>query len=71
MAYVHDKTTLDEFKEWFVPWAWREEAEDDPRVDEIVAEIELRLAEFSGQAWSEAELKRLLKRAVASPSEVA
>jgi len=70
MAYVDDKTTLDEFKEWFIPLAWRDETERNPGLDEIVAEVELRLAEFSEEAWTEADLKRLLRQIAAVHSRV-
>lgn len=64
-AYLGGSTTLTEFQEWFAPLQWETDADSDPAAP-AVFEIGLRLAEFSGGAWTEPELRDLLRAASAT-----
>ncbi|MBI4494753.1 MAG: hypothetical protein HY690_18410 [Chloroflexi bacterium] len=59
--YLADETSLHDFEEWLVAHTWNLHQIADPLVRDLVAEIELRLAEFSNGDWTDAELRDLLK----------
>jgi hypothetical protein len=59
-SYVSGEISLAEFQEWFAPRAWEILAEDGPASD-VVSDVELLLAEFSGGQGSEHALREALK----------
>jgi hypothetical protein len=65
--YLLGKSSLDEFKEWFIPASWDVEKSDDEKLIELVSQIKLRLAEYSSEAWSEPELKGQLIQLLVNP----
>lgn len=65
ISYIRAESTLEDFKKWFIPRVW--DAHSEGRlVEELVDEIQLRLAEFANGDWSEPELKAKLKPLVLS-----
>ena len=48
--------TLDEFEDWFVLASWNARKETEPATLALIAEIELRLAEYSSGHWDKGEL---------------
>ena len=52
---VDGRVSLREFQAWFLPATW-ELNEAEPVAEDLAAEIELRLAEFSNGHWTESEL---------------
>ncbi len=59
--YIVGNLALDAFRDWLVPIAWDVEAERSSRLEDLVYEIELRLAEYSQGLWTETELKGQLE----------
>ena len=59
--FLAGRISLDDFKEWFIPATWDIEQSRDSLVYELVAEIHLKLGEFSNDHWTEDELRRLLR----------
>jgi hypothetical protein len=59
-GYVSGEVPLAEFQEWFVPRAWEALAEGGS-VSDLVSEVELLLAEFTGGHRSEHDLREALK----------
>ena len=57
--YLVGGESLDDFEDWFVSRSWDVHLTDDLAAANLVAEIELRLAEFSEEHWSEGELRNL------------
>ncbi len=65
--YLLGEISLEEFEDWFVPVALAmESGEASPLID-LVRNVELSMAEMSGGAWSEAELRTLLRELVETP----
>lgn len=62
LAYVSGEISLDELDEWLAPILWEMHEKQSP-ID-LLREIELRMAEYSGGGWSEDELRDLLREAV-------
>jgi hypothetical protein len=61
-SYVDSKCSLEAFEHWFVPNALSAvEDTDEPDLDQLIYEVELRLAEFSHGDHTEDELKELLQ----------
>ena len=56
---VDGRVSLREFQAWFLPATW-ELSEAEPIAEDLTAEIELRLAEFSNGHWTESELIAIL-----------
>ena len=54
---LHRECSIKDFEEWFVPRSWDFNAASDSLRD-LVAQIELALAEFANGDWSELELRR-------------
>lgn len=59
--YLSGEVSLPEFQEWFAPRAWEVVAEHGPAMD-LVGQIELVLAEFTGGYQTEVELRTALKQ---------
>jgi hypothetical protein len=58
--YLAAVITLGEFQDWFIPIATQMTGKEDQETQDQVYEIELRLAEYTGGYWSEAQLKEKL-----------
>lgn len=58
--YVSGEITRQEFQEWFAPQAWELLAGDPSPAADLASAIELRLAEFTNEGWSEQELREQL-----------
>lgn len=59
--YLRGKSSLQEFKAWFIPATWDVTPESDRAVHDLTTEVHLRLAEFDQQHWTEAELREQLR----------
>jgi hypothetical protein len=59
--YLNGDISLHDFEEWFVPVSWSVEQTHSAKAIELAAEVELRLAEFSNDHWTEAELRSKLQ----------
>lgn len=62
IPYIMGTSDLAAFTRWFDPFSSELANTDDIRASKLAAKIELALAEFSGGAITEKELKRELKR---------
>ena len=51
--YLEGQCTLKEFEDWFVPRSWNFNQNSNPSLRNLVAQIELSLAEFSNGDWTE------------------
>ncbi len=60
-SYLLGEISLEDFKDWFVPVLWNIEYSNNQDAMNIAYEMELRLAEYSNDYWSEDELKALLR----------
>lgn len=58
--YLAGQISLDRFQQWFVPETWDIENSRDVIASDLAHEIQLRLAEFSDNHWTEGELRRRL-----------
>lgn len=58
--YLSGEVFLKELQEWFIPRAWEVLAESGPAAD-LVAEIELLLAEYTSGQRSESDLREAFK----------
>lgn len=58
--YLADEVSLEQFVEWFASSAWDAHRSAAPRVQDLVDEIELQLAEYSSGGISPAEFRRRL-----------
>jgi hypothetical protein len=58
--YIAGKISLEEFEDWFVSAYWNVHHRNNEELTQMVYEIELRLAEYSEDLWTEDELKGLL-----------
>lgn len=58
--YLAGAISLEEFENWFTPWAWNIETSD-PSVARLVHTIALRLAEFTSGDWTREELMEQLR----------
>ncbi len=56
--YLEGQCTLKEFEDWFVPRSWNFNQNSNPSLRNLVAQIELSLAEFSNGDWTENELRQ-------------
>ena len=59
--YLAGETTLQKFREWFVPAVWNLTAESQ-LLSPVTRRVELRLAEYLNGSWSEDDLKSLFTR---------
>lgn len=59
--YLAGQRSLRQFASWLAPVALASFEGDAPDVEELVAELEVRLAEYSNGHWSEEELRNLLR----------
>ena len=60
-SYLAGEIPLHCFEDWFVPASWNVVKSKNQADINLVYEIELWLAEFSGGFWNEDELKNLLR----------
>lgn len=63
-AYLAGECSLDEFCAWLVPATWSVDPAADQELQNIVGEVELRMAEFDHGDWSEEELRAHFARLV-------
>src|SRR5581483_2526465 len=59
--YLEGRVPLREFEDWFVSRTWNVRQFDDPSLNDLVYEIELRLAEYTNGHRTEGELRALLQ----------
>lgn len=57
VQYLARDITLREFQEWFVPTTWNLDESTDSSAADLAADIELRLAEYTGGHLDEAEVR--------------
>src|SRR3989442_9661553 len=62
LSYLSGETTLRDFRAWYIPATWDVNTRRNGRVESLVNEIDLRLAEFTSGHWTEDELKEVLSR---------
>jgi hypothetical protein len=56
--YLKNQCSLKEFEVWFVPRSWNFDQKSNPSLRNLVAQIELSLAEFNNGDWTENELRQ-------------
>lgn len=61
VRYLADEIPLEEFRDWFDQSTWDGELQGNTGENELAAEIELRLAEFSNGHRDEADLRSVLR----------
>lgn len=66
--YLAGQISLDQFQQWFVPATWDIESAGDSAASDVAHEVQLRLAEFSDDHWTEQELHRRLSPLIQSYS---
>src|SRR5215831_1942943 len=59
--YVDGRLSFADFHDWVTPHVWNAGSLGNQLADELAGEIGLRIAEFTGGYWTEAELKSLLR----------
>ena len=64
VRYLANRISLHEFRNWFDMTSWDTEVEPNSRLFAMIAEVELRLAEYSNDHWTEEELRDQLKSLV-------
>ena len=65
--YIAGRITIRDFELWLAPLAWSlDDPSSDAQLRELVAAIELKIAEYTGGAWRESELRDLIE-AIAVP----
>ena len=64
--YLVNQISLDQFQQWIVPATWDIEESNNSLASDLAHEIQLRLAEFSENHWTEGELRRLFSPLVVS-----
>ncbi len=68
--YLAGEISLPEFEEWFVPATWNRVGRGDDRLNSLIGEIELRIAELTSKHRSEDDIKALLRPLLADPTPV-
>jgi len=63
-SYLVDEISLEEFEDWFVPSSWNVVNNQNQVAIDLVYEIELLLAEYHNDCWSEDELRDNLRQLV-------
>ena len=58
------ENSLQAFVEWFSARTWDVEASGEPAAEDLTADIELRLAEYTNGHWTEKELRSLLTQRI-------
>ena len=66
--YLGGEVSLQEFEDWLIPVAWSLDPEGHSAAEDIAYEIELRLAEFTNNHWTEPELRDMLRPLAAQPA---
>src|ERR1700736_6735989 len=61
VAYLTGEIGLRDFRAWYVPTAWNVNTRRHGPIEDLVNEIDLRLAEFTNGHWSEDELRNVLR----------
>ena len=59
--YLAGDISLDELEDWFVPASWNVRQTGTAQAAVLVYEIELRLAEYSNDQWTEDDLRSFLR----------
>jgi hypothetical protein len=59
--YLNGSLSLQEFKDWFLPAAWDIVPGENHGLDDLIRELQLRLAEASSGHWTEKELRDLFR----------
>lgn len=59
--YLNGSLSLQDFENWFLPAAWDIAPGENHGLDDLIRELQLRLAEASSGHWTENELKDLLR----------
>jgi hypothetical protein len=59
-SYLVDEISLEEFEDWFVVASWNVIHKESKIAIDLVYDIELLLAEYSKDCWSENELREQL-----------
>ena len=71
LAYLMDEQPFEDFQEWLSDLAWVPVGKFSPRDVELIRDIELRVAEFTGGYLNEEELRSVLRELAGfSPSVV-
>lgn len=59
--YLNRDISLHDFQTWFVPVLWNIEQTHNIKAIELAGEVELRLAEYTNDHWTEDELRSKLQ----------
>jgi hypothetical protein len=59
--YLNRDISLHDLQAWFVPVLWDIEQTHNPKAIELAGEVELRLAEYTNDDWTEDELRSELQ----------
>jgi len=59
--YLDRKISLHDFQAWFVPVLWNIEQTHNAKAIELAGEVELQLAEYTNDDWTEDELRSELQ----------
>ena len=59
--YLNRDISLHDFQAWFVPVLWNIEQTHNAKAIELAGEVELRLAEYTNDHWTEDELRSKLQ----------
>ena len=57
LKVLQNELSLREFGDWFIPRSWNFDENTTPVLKSLVADIELLLAEYSNQDWTDEELR--------------
>jgi hypothetical protein len=63
-TYLGGEISLSQFRDWFDAETWDMDMQPDTPLGHVVAEIELRLAEFTNGHLTQADLRTLLQSLV-------
>lgn len=64
VRYLANRISLHEFRNWFDVASWEAEIEPNSRLYAMIAEVELRLAEYTNGHWTEEELREQMRKIV-------
>lgn len=67
-CYMAGDISLSAFREWFSSWSWNIDQRADVSTARMVHEIDLVLAEFDHEDWTEEEIRRQFIRLLAENS---
>src|SRR5688572_22993636 len=67
--YVTGAISLSDLEMWLAPVVWALNETSDPQLRALVSSIELKIAEYTGGAWSQEQLKAFIQEIAVPISE--